>query len=81
MRTLVSFAPKGNFIAQAPSHLNIGVIMCNPPDLDFLKTPAVLEGVLAVLDRADCFVRILQSAALGRLASVFREHAMDAYIW
>ena len=72
---------KGNFIVNAPKYLNLGVIMCNPPDLYYLKSPAVLEGMLDVFDRADCYVRILQLATPERLADVFRQHALDACIW
>ena len=72
---------KGNFIVDAPKYLNIGVILCNPPDLSFLRSPAVLQGMLEVFDRASCFVRILQFATPERLAGVFREHALDACVW
>lgn len=72
---------KGNFILKSDRTLNLGIVLCKPPDLSFVRSPAVLQGMLEVFDRATCYVRILHLASPERLDDACRKHALDACVW
>ncbi len=75
-----SIPKKGNYILPGPHPHNIGLILNDEDDSSFLHTPTIMEGVLHVLGKAHCSIRLLQ-ASPERVATVADEHMLDAAIW
>jgi DNA-binding LacI/PurR family transcriptional regulator len=75
-----SIPKKGNYIIPGPHPHNIGLILGDENDSSFLHSPPVMEGLLHVLGKGNCSIRLIQAPA-ERVATVVDENMLDAAIW
>jgi len=75
-----SVPSKGNYIVDGPRRYNLGLFIGHDNDPTFLSSPEVMEGILHVLARKRCFIRVLQ-AAPERAAALARERTLDGCLW
>ena len=78
---LASVARKGHFIRAVTPETNIGIIIGEGSISTFLREPCVLGGIIDVLTRRNCFVRIIQLSKPKEASDVFNQYKIDGCIW
>ncbi len=72
---------KGNYIAEAVTRFNVGIVMGNVADVTFLHQPSVMKGMLEVFEKSCCHLRVLQFSQPERAKSFVSDYKLDALIW
>ena len=78
---IISVPRKGHFINKLPPAKNIGVIMCDRGDVSFLRSPAVLKGIINVAERNSCYIRVIQLRNPAGIDNLLKKHKLDGCIW
>ena len=72
---------KGVYIVEKPKYFNIALMMDGETDKIFINCPAVLRGILDVLDAGPFLLHILHHPHADRAKLLLRDYKLDACIW
>jgi DNA-binding LacI/PurR family transcriptional regulator len=72
---------KGHFIRTVPAETNIGIVIGEGSVSTFLKEPEVIGGILDVLAKRNCAVRIIQVSKPQEASRIFSQYKIDGCVW
>ncbi len=78
---IVSVVRRGHFIRAVAAETNIGIIIGEGSVSTFLQEPDVMSGILDVLTRRNCLVRLIQLRDPKEAPHMFSQYKIDGCIW